>query len=125
MRTENGKAEVARIADGQDDFTTRKALLRVFVEEVRIDGRDAIYPTFRIPADPVRQLVRVVGLIQHLSNREYREKLDGLLEYETQVVRLSGRRRQVHSRSLGTVSPCQGCSTTQQVRPAEAQVAGG
>jgi hypothetical protein len=28
----------------KSDFTTRKALLRVFVEEVRIDGRDAIFP---------------------------------------------------------------------------------
>jgi site-specific DNA recombinase len=60
VSVEQVQAEVTRLLDAQDDFTTRKAMLRVFVEEVRIESRDAIYPTFRIPADPVRQLVRVV-----------------------------------------------------------------
>jgi hypothetical protein len=57
---EQVQAEVTRLIDGQDDFTTRKAMLRVFVEQVRIESREVIYPTFRIPAEPVRQLVRVV-----------------------------------------------------------------
>jgi hypothetical protein len=39
----------------------RKALLKELIVEVRVEGRDSIIPTFRLPATPVRVTETVVG----------------------------------------------------------------
>ena len=39
----------------------RKALLKELVVEVRVEGRDGIVPTFRLPTAPVRVTEAVVG----------------------------------------------------------------
>ena len=54
------QAEVGRIVAGEDAFPLRKALLRLYVEEVRIEGKHSIYPVFRVPADPVRLMSGLV-----------------------------------------------------------------
>jgi hypothetical protein len=55
------QAEVGRIVSGDDAFPLRKALLRLYVEEVQIEGKHSIYPVFRVPADPVRLMSGLVG----------------------------------------------------------------
>ena len=39
----------------------RKALLKELVVEVRVESRDSIIPTFRVPTAPVRVTEAVVG----------------------------------------------------------------
>jgi hypothetical protein len=39
----------------------RKALLKELVVEVRVESRDSIVPTFRLPTTPVRVMEAVVG----------------------------------------------------------------
>ncbi|HUZ89483.1 MAG TPA: hypothetical protein VMU49_06615 [Candidatus Acidoferrales bacterium] len=40
----------------------RKALLQALVAEIRVgESRDAIFPTYRLPAGPVRVMSGVVG----------------------------------------------------------------
>jgi site-specific DNA recombinase len=55
------QADVQRLVAGEDDFTTRKALLRVFVEQIRVEAKTSIYPVFRVPATPVRLMSGLVG----------------------------------------------------------------
>jgi len=52
MSAEEVPAEVTRLIDGQDDFTTRKAMLRVFVEQVRIESREVNQPDLPHPGGP-------------------------------------------------------------------------
>ena len=40
----------------------RKALLKELIVEVRVESRDSIIPTFRLPTAPVRVTEAVVGL---------------------------------------------------------------
>jgi hypothetical protein len=54
------QAEVGRIVAGEDAFPLRKALLRLYVEEVRIESKHSIYPVFRVPADAVRLISGLV-----------------------------------------------------------------
>jgi len=47
------------------DRSTAKALMQQLVHEVRVDSREAIWPTFRVPTAPVRAVsdqVEVSGL---------------------------------------------------------------
>ena len=39
----------------------RKALLKELIVEVRVESRDSIIPTFRLPSTPVRVTETVVG----------------------------------------------------------------
>jgi site-specific DNA recombinase len=39
----------------------RKSLLQTLVAEIRVESRDAIFPTYRLPAGPVRVMSGVVG----------------------------------------------------------------
>jgi hypothetical protein len=39
----------------------RKALLKELIVEVRVESRDSIIPTFRLPATPVRVTETMVG----------------------------------------------------------------
>jgi site-specific DNA recombinase len=55
------QAEVGRIVAGEDAFPLRKTLLRLYVEEVRIEGKHSIYPVFRVPATPVRLMSGLVA----------------------------------------------------------------
>ncbi|HVD00401.1 MAG TPA: recombinase family protein [Candidatus Dormibacteraeota bacterium] len=47
----------------------RKALLQALVAEIRVESRHAIFPTYRLPAGPVRVMSGVVGLGEQNSNR--------------------------------------------------------
>jgi len=55
--------EITDLLAADDDVPALKALLRVLIEEVRVEDRDAIYPTFRVPLrTPVRELSGLVLL---------------------------------------------------------------
>jgi hypothetical protein len=47
----------------------RKALLKELVVEVRVESRDSIVPTFRLPTAPVRVMEAVVGRSLYNANR--------------------------------------------------------
>ncbi len=51
------------IDDAMDQGTLpqRKALMQQLVAEIRVDSRSAIFPTYRLPAPPVRVISGVVG----------------------------------------------------------------
>ena len=53
-------ATVQRLVAEEDDFTTRKALLRVFVEQIRVEAKTSIYP-FGCPPPRVRLMSELVG----------------------------------------------------------------
>jgi len=46
-----------------------KARLQALVTETRVEARDAIYPTYRLPNGPVRGMSGVVGRSLHNANR--------------------------------------------------------
>jgi site-specific DNA recombinase len=47
----------------------RKALLKELIVEVRVESRDSIIPTFRLPATPVRVTETIVGRSLHNANQ--------------------------------------------------------
>src|SRR5216683_3198407 len=47
----------------------RKALLKELIVEVRVESRDSIVPTFRLPTTPVRVMEAVVGRSSYNANR--------------------------------------------------------
>jgi len=59
------KSVVTELKDSIETGTPSqmKALLRSLVENIKVDGRDAIFPIFRVPAPPVRLVVNEVHQI--------------------------------------------------------------
>ena len=56
--------EVDTLLSADAEVPALKAALRILIQEVRVEGRDAIYPTFRVPLHtPVRELSGVVPRI--------------------------------------------------------------
>jgi site-specific DNA recombinase len=54
-------ADVIGLLDAEGDVPTRKALVRLLIEEIRVDSRAVIVPTFRVPPErPVRIVDGVV-----------------------------------------------------------------
>lgn len=48
------------VRDGNSNGAARKALLQTLIAEVRVESRDAITPSFRVPLQtPVRHCVRI------------------------------------------------------------------
>jgi site-specific DNA recombinase len=56
-------AVLTSIDDAMDDGTIpqRKALMQQLVTEIRVESRSEIFPTYRLPAPPVRVISGVVG----------------------------------------------------------------
>ena len=56
-------AVLTAIDDAMDNGTLsqRKALMQQLVTEIRVESRDAIFPTYRPPAPPVRVISGVEG----------------------------------------------------------------
>ena len=56
-------AVTTAITDAMDNGnpSQRKALMQQLVSEIRVDSRSAIFPTYRLPAPPVRVISGVVG----------------------------------------------------------------
>jgi hypothetical protein len=48
----------------------RKALLQELVAEIRVESREAIFPTYRLPNGPVRVISGVVGRSLYNANRQ-------------------------------------------------------
>jgi hypothetical protein len=76
-------ADVIGLLDADGDAPTRKALVRLLIEEIRVDSREAIFPTFRVPPErPVRIVDRVVHrtvrLDDHTLGVERAEDLHGV-----------------------------------------------
>jgi site-specific DNA recombinase len=46
---------------GNDTLSQRKALMQQLVSEIRVESRSEIFPTYRLPAPPVRVISGVVG----------------------------------------------------------------
>ena len=56
------KSEIADVLDGDSDRSARKAVLQTLIAEVRVESRDAITPTFRVPLQaPVRIVSGLAG----------------------------------------------------------------
>ncbi len=59
--------DIAAVLTSIDDamesgtLSQRKALMQQLVSEIRVDSRSAIFPTYRLPAPPVRVISGVVG----------------------------------------------------------------
>jgi len=55
-------AVLTAIDDAMDNGTLsqRKALMQQLVTEIRVESRSAIFPTYRLPAPPVRAISGVV-----------------------------------------------------------------
>ena len=61
--TEDIGAVLTAIDDAMDNGTLsqRKALMQQLVTEIRVESRSAIFPTYRLPAPPVRAISGVVA----------------------------------------------------------------
>jgi len=57
------RSALGAIAEAMENGTAsqRKALLQELVSEIRVESRDAIFPTYRLPNGPVRVISGVVG----------------------------------------------------------------
>jgi site-specific DNA recombinase len=57
------RAVIGAIADAMDNGmpSQRKALMQQLVSEIRVESRSEIFPTYRLPAPPVRVISGVVG----------------------------------------------------------------
>ena len=57
------RSVIGAIADAMDNGmpSQRKALMQQLVSEIRVESRSEIFPTYRLPAPPVRVISGVVG----------------------------------------------------------------
>ncbi len=65
--------------DDQDDLRATKALFQQLNENIDVDGRHAVRPTFRVPSfvPAVRNVSGLVGLMDHNPNRSADVLVDG------------------------------------------------
>jgi site-specific DNA recombinase len=83
--------EQIRQAIHAGDIRARKQLVRKLVHRVDAAGRANIQPIFKIPNPPsnqkVRELTGLVPLIQHLTNGQFRIKVDKLSAWPSPITR--------------------------------------
>jgi hypothetical protein len=56
------RRHIGDVLSAPSDQPARKALLRLLIEEIRVESREAIHPTFRVPLSP---RVRLLDGLEH------------------------------------------------------------